>query len=76
LLYIGIVSKVSWDFLFLSFKRGIKSNSWLMTPLYWPQMVLPVGCTLFFLVLFVQLVKTIRDVKAGVRVEEASGEEF
>ena len=76
LIYIGIASKVSWDFLILSIKRGMKSNSWLMTPLYWPQMVLPVGCTLFFLVLVVQLVRTIRDVKAGTRVEEASGEEF
>jgi TRAP-type C4-dicarboxylate transport system permease small subunit len=76
LFYIGIASKVSWDFLILSFQRGIKSNSWLMTPLAWPQMVLPVGCTLFFFVLLVQLVKTIRNVKAGVRVEEGSGEEF
>jgi TRAP-type C4-dicarboxylate transport system permease small subunit len=76
LLYIGIASLVSWDFLILSFQRGIKSNSWLMTPLAWPQMVLPVGCTLFFLVLLVQLVRTIRHVKAGDRVEEASGEEF
>ena len=76
LLYIGIASKVSWEFLFLSFKRGMKSNSWLMTPLYWPQVVLPIGCTLFFLVLLVQLLRTIRDVKAGTRVEEASGEEF
>ncbi len=76
LIYIGIASKVSWDFWILSIKRGMKSNSWLMTPLYWPQMALPVGCTLFFLVLLVQLVRTIRDVKAGARVEEASGEEF
>jgi len=76
LIYIGIASKVSWDFLILSVKRGMKSNSWLMTPLYWPQMVLPVGCTLFFLVLLVQLVRTIRDVTAGVRVEEVSGEEY
>ncbi len=76
LIYIGIASKVSWDFWILSIKRGMKSKSWLMTPLYWPQMALPVGCTLFFLVLLVQLVRTIRDVKAGARVEEASGEEF
>jgi TRAP-type C4-dicarboxylate transport system permease small subunit len=76
LIYIGIASEVSWDFLILSIQRGMKSNSWLMTPLYWPQMVLPIGCTLFFLVLLVQLVRTIRDVKAGARVEEASGQEF
>jgi TRAP-type C4-dicarboxylate transport system permease small subunit len=76
LFYIGIASKVGWEFVILSFKRGIKSNSWLMTPLAWPQMVLPVGCTLFFLVLLVQLVRTIRVVKAGVRVEEGSREEF
>jgi TRAP-type C4-dicarboxylate transport system permease small subunit len=76
LIYIGGASMVSWDFLILSFQRGIKSNSWLMTPLSWPQMVLPVGCTLFFLVILVQLVKTLRELKAGLRVEEASGEDF
>ncbi len=76
LIYIGIASKVSWDFLILSSKRGMRSNSWLMTPLQWPQMVIPIGCTLFFLVLLVQLMRTIRDVRAGTRVEEASGEEF
>jgi len=76
LLYAVIGSMISWDFLISSFQRGMRSNSWLMTPLKWPQMVLPIGCTLFFLVLLVQLVRTIRDVTAGMRVEEVSGEEY
>ena len=32
-LYRQLPARVSWEFLFLSFKRGMKSNSWLMTPL-------------------------------------------
>ena len=76
LLYIGIAAKVSWDFWVLSIQRHMKSNSWLMTPLHWPQLALPLGCSLFFLVLLVQMVKTIKDVKAGLRVEEESGEDF
>ena len=76
LLYIGAASKISWDFLIDSFRRNICSNSWLMTPLKWPQMVLPIGFTLFFLVLLMEIARTIKAVRSGVKVEEAGGEEF
>jgi TRAP-type C4-dicarboxylate transport system permease small subunit len=76
LLYIGIASKISWDFLIGSFQRNIRSNSWLMTPLKWPQMVLPIGMTLFSLVLVMEIAKTVKRIRAGLKVEEAAGEEF
>jgi len=76
LVYIGVGSKISWDFLINSFDRNIKSNSWLMVPLKWPQMVLPIGMTLFSLILVVEIAKTIKAIKAGVQVEETGGEEF
>ena len=76
LVYAGIASKISWDFLIGSFQRNIKSNSWLMVPLRWPQMVLPIGFTLFSLVLIVQIVKTVRSIREGVKIEESGGEEF
>ena len=74
--YIAIGSKVSWDFLIGSFQRNMRANSWLMTPLKWPQMVLPIGFTLFALVLLVQIGRAIRDLKAGRNIEESGGEEF
>jgi len=75
-LYAGIASKVSWDFLATSFQRNMRSNSWVMTPLRWPQMVLPIGFTLFSLVLILQIAKTVRKIQAGERIEESGGEEF
>ncbi len=74
--YAGIASKVSWDFLATSFQRNMRSNSWVMTPLMWPQMVLPIGFTLFSLVLILQIAKTVRKIQAGERIEESGGEEF
>lgn len=76
LLYAVIGSKISWDFLIDSFTRNIRSNSWLMTPLKWPQMVLPIGFTLFSLILLIEIIKTIRAIRLGLKVEEAGGEEF
>lgn len=72
-LYALMASKVSWDFWVASFQRNMRSNSWLMTPLKWPQMVLPIGFTLFALVLVCQTVKTVRKVRAGERIEESGG---
>jgi len=73
-LYAAVASKVSWEFLAASFQRNMRSNSWLMTPLKWPQMALPVGFTLFALVLLVQVFQTIRKIQEGQRIEESGGE--
>lgn len=69
-LYAAVGSKISWDFLVGSFQRNMRSNSWLMTPLMWPQMALPIGFTLFSLVLILQIAKTVRKIQAGERIEE------
>ncbi len=74
--YAGIASKVSWDFWVASFQRNMRSNSWLMTPLKWPQMVLPIGFSLLTLVLVLQLIDTVRKVRGGERIEECGGEKL
>ena len=76
LLYVAIGSVVSWEFIADSFQREIKSNSWLMVPLKWPQMFLPVGFTLYTLVLIMQIMVTIRNIQKRVEVKETGGEEF
>lgn len=73
-LYAGVASKVSWDFWVASFQRNMRSNSWLMTPLKWPQTALPIGFSLLTLVLILQVVDTVRKVRGGERVEESGGE--
>ncbi len=76
LLYIGIGSKISWDFLVGSFQRNICSNSWLMTPLKYPQMALPIGFTLYALILIMEIAKALRDMKAGGKVEKGGREDY
>lgn len=63
LFYIGLSTKVSWIFLVGSFKRNIRSNSFLMTPLKWPQMVIPIGFSLLLLVLIFEFYKVIKQKK-------------
>jgi TRAP-type C4-dicarboxylate transport system permease small subunit len=73
--YVGIVSKVSWDFLLYSYQRNMRSNSWLMTPLMWPQLALPVGFTLLALILILQIHSATKKALSGLKVESgAEGE--
>jgi TRAP-type C4-dicarboxylate transport system permease small subunit len=76
LLFAAIAAWVSWQFLADSFARNMRSNSMLMTPLKWPQMALPVGFTLFAVVLLAQLLKAVGDLRAGRPADEFGTEEF
>lgn len=71
--FVAVAAWVSWKFLGDSFTRNMRSNSLLMVPLKWPQMAMPVGFTLFALVLLAQLVKAVQDLRAGRRVEQSGG---
>lgn len=73
--YVAVVSKVSWDFLFYSYQRNMRSNSWLMVPLMWPQLALPVGFTLLALILVLQIRSAARKARAGSNVEQEAGKE-
>jgi TRAP-type C4-dicarboxylate transport system permease small subunit len=74
--FVAVAAWVSWQFLADSFTRNMRSNSMLMTPLKWPQMALPIGFTLFALVMLAQLVKAIRDVRAGSPADQFGAEEY
>ena len=76
LLFAAVAAWVSWQFLGDSFTRDMRSNSMLRVPLKWPQLAMPVGFTLFALLLLAQFLKTIQDLRAGRAVEEFGGEEF
>lgn len=76
LVFIAIAAWVSWKFLGDSFTRDMRSNSMLRTPLKWPQMAMPIGFTLFALILAGQLAKAVQDLLAGHKVDEFGAEEF
>jgi TRAP-type C4-dicarboxylate transport system permease small subunit len=62
---VAVAAWVSWQFLGDSFARNMRSNSLLSVPLKWPQMAMPVGFTLFAVVLLGQLVEAIANLRAG-----------
>jgi TRAP-type C4-dicarboxylate transport system permease small subunit len=74
--FVAVAAWVSWQFLGDSFTRNMRSNSLLSVPLKWPQMVMPVGFTLFALVVLAQLIKAVQDLRAGRTVDQFFGEEF
>lgn len=74
--FVAIAAWVSWQFLGDSFTRNMRSNSLLSVPLKWPQMVMPIGFTLFALVLLAQLIKAIEDLRTGRTVDRFVAEEF
>ena len=48
----------------------------LRTPLTWPQMAIPIGFTLFALVILGQVAQAIQDLRAGRPADKFSAEEF
>lgn len=76
LAFIAVAAWVSWKFLGDSFTRDMRSNSMLRTPLKWPQMAMPIGFTLFALIVAGQFAKAVQDLLAGRKVDEFGTEEF
>lgn len=76
LAFVAIATWVNWQFLVDSFARDMRSNSLLMTPLKWPQMAMPVGLTLFTLLMLARLIQGIGRFAAGRPVESEKREEF
>ena len=74
--FIVVAAWVSWQFLADSMARNMRSNSMLMTPLKWPQLAMPVGFTLFALVLAGKFFKALHDLQAGRSADEFGVEEF
>jgi TRAP-type C4-dicarboxylate transport system permease small subunit len=75
LVYVALATKVSWSFLAGSFQRDMRSNSWLMTPLKWPQAAIPIGFSLLLMILVIEVVRAFHLIKAGSVAEIEEGEE-
>ena len=65
LVFVGILAKLGYDFVFLNYGRGVRSNYIWRTPLWIPMSVIPVGFTLFFLSILFQFVRVIGRLRRG-----------
>jgi TRAP-type C4-dicarboxylate transport system permease small subunit len=72
--FLAVAAWVSWQFLGDSFSRDMRSNSMLRVPLKWPQLAMPVGFSLFALVLLARFAKAVQDLRSGRTVERFGGE--
>ncbi len=55
-----LMIKAGYDMVWNSNFFGVKSGTWLRTPLKWPQMVLIVGPVLLFVQMIAEVIKAIR----------------
>jgi len=74
LVYAIVASKVSYGFIGDAFDRHIRAASHLMTPLAWPQLVLPIGFTLLSIILAAEVIQVIRNIRSGVSTEAIAKE--
>lgn len=74
LVWTGLATVVSVQFVIDSFIRGIRANTPLLTPLGYPRIVIPLGFFFFFLGLVAELFKAIRSIKAGLPVKNHAEE--
>jgi TRAP-type C4-dicarboxylate transport system permease small subunit len=73
LAFVSVCAWVCWQFVADSFARDMRSNSLLRVPLKWPQLAMPVGFTLYALVLLTQLVHAVQELRAGRNVDRFDG---
>lgn len=76
LAFVAVAAWVSWQFLADSFARNMRSNSLLMVPLKWPQLAIPVGFTLYALVLLGVLARGGRHLGSGRGADEPGAREL
>ncbi|MGE0875940.1 MAG: TRAP transporter small permease [Burkholderiales bacterium] len=76
LVFVCVVAWVCWDFIGDSFRRDMRSNSLLRTPLVWPQMAISIGFTLYALVLLGQFLEALLDLRNGRAVDRFGSKDF
>lgn len=62
----------SYNYLAHSFKQGMVSSTYYRTPLQGPQMTIMIGFILLALLIIVEIIKAIIDIRAGKAIEEAT----
>lgn len=74
--FLAVAAWVSWKFIGDSFTRNMRSNSLLMVPLKWPQMAIPIGFSLFVLVVLGKFFAALGNARAGRPADKFGAEEY
>lgn len=60
-----ILTKVMYGYVLYNYAGGMRSPTWLMVPLYLPQIALAIGCSLLTLQVVADILKVIKDIRSS-----------
>jgi TRAP-type C4-dicarboxylate transport system permease small subunit len=69
LIFMIELDRVSYKMITYALQINLRSSTWLMVPLFWPQLTVFIGFVLLTLLLVVDIVRTFIKIRTGERVE-------
>jgi TRAP-type C4-dicarboxylate transport system permease small subunit len=69
LIFMIELDRVSYKMITYALQINLRSTTWLMFPLFWPQLAVFIGFVLLTLLLVIDIVKTFIKIRAGEKVE-------
>jgi TRAP-type C4-dicarboxylate transport system permease small subunit len=69
LIFMIELDRVSYKMIAYALQINLRSSTWLMFPLFWPQLAVFIGFVLLTLVLMIDIVGTFIKLRAGEKVE-------
>jgi TRAP-type C4-dicarboxylate transport system permease small subunit len=72
LLFMLEMDRAAYKMVVYALQMNMRSSTFLMIPLFWPQLPIFVGFVLLTLMIFVDIVRAAQKIRAGEKVEEFS----
>lgn len=69
-IFMALLAQASYGFMAVSFKLGLSSTTWLRTPMQGPHMAVAIGFTLLSLLLLVEIVRAVINIRIGIGADE------
>jgi len=69
LIFMIELDRVSYKMITYALQINLRSSTWLMFPLFWPQLAVFIGFVLLTLLLGIDIVKTFIKIRAGEKME-------
>jgi len=63
------LDRVSYKMITYALQINLRSSTWLMFPLFWPQLTILIGFVLLTLLILVDIVQSVIKIRAGEKVE-------
>ena len=64
------LDRVAYKMVMYALQINLRSSTWLMVPLFWPQLTVFIGFMLLTLLVFLDIMRAIGKIRAGEKVEE------